>query len=175
MLKNRLPPRQDLLLVFIGCAFPIHVWALLNLFYIIPAWVLRMNLSQLTGSIDYLLVFALLESVVIWGILVLAALALPQAWLRQKFLAQSTTLVLVTTFWSIVVHLNYEFLVSNRGFLVVVALAYLVSAGVCHILAGRSPRLGMALRNILDRLTVLSFLYIFFDIVGLLVVIARNI
>ena len=120
-LKNRLPPRQDLLLVFSGCAFLIHVWAIINMFYIVPAWVLRMNLAQLSGSMAYMLVFALVESLLVWGLLALLAVLLPKAWLRRNFLAQGMSLALVTAIFSMVVHFNYEFLVTNRGYLLALA------------------------------------------------------
>jgi hypothetical protein len=172
---NRLPPRQDLLLVFSGCAFLIHIWAIINMFYIIPAWVLRMNLAQLSGAIAYILVFALLESLLIWGLLALLAVLLPQSLLRQNFVAQGMMLALLTAIFSIMVHFNYEFLVANRGYLLALTIIYLPCAAVCHFLAGRYRKIDAALRGILDRLTVLTGLYIFFDLVSLMIVIMRNI
>lgn len=145
------------------------------MFYIVPAWVLRMNLAQLSGSMAYMLVFALVESLLVWGLLALLAVLLPKAWLWRNFLAQGMSLALVTAIFSMVVHFNYEFLVTNRGYLLALAAAYLPCAALSLFIAGRYPKIAVALRTILDRLTVLTGLYIFFDLVSLVVIIIRNI
>lgn len=173
--KNRLPSRQDLTLTFSGVAFLIHVWAIINMFYIVPAWVLRMNIGQLSGSIAYILAFALFESLLVWGLLVMLAVILPGAWLRENFLAQATSLVLLTAIFSIVVHFNYAFLVTNRIYLLALAITYLPCAATISFLVRRYRKIETALRGILDRLTVLTALYIFFDFVSLVVIAIRNI
>ena len=57
--------------------------------------------------------------------------------------------------------------------LLVIAIALML--GISTILVIRFPKIGEILRSIAGRLVVLSFLYIFLDIVGLVIVIARNV
>jgi hypothetical protein len=173
-LRHRFPPREDLRLVFGGCAFVIHVWAILNLLDALPAWVLRLTAYELAGVIAYPLFFALLESLFVWGVLILAAVLLPQRWLRQRFVSRGMALLLVTAAWSIAIHFKYESLIQNLGYLPVWLGAYLASTVAIVFLAGHYQKVENILRAILQRIEVLSFLYIFIDILGLFVIISRS-
>jgi hypothetical protein len=174
-ISKRLPDRQEMVLVFIGCVFIIHVWAIVNLFYTVPAWLLRMNMGQLVGSSAYVLSFALMESILVWGFLLLLTLMLPNALLRKQFVAQSIGLVLVSAFFSIVLHFNYAFLVTRRIFIPILVACFIALALVVLYWTGRSERFDRAIRATLERLSVLSGIYLFFDAIAVLIVLARNI
>ena len=47
--------------------------------------------------------------------------------------------------------------------------------GISTVFVIRYPKIGEIIRSIAKRLVVLSFLYIFLDVVGLVIVIARNV
>lgn len=173
-ISKRLPGRQEMVLVFIGCVFVIHVWAFVNMFYTIPAWLLRMNMGQLIGSSAYVLSFALMESCLVWGFLLLLALILPKTLLRKQFVAQSIGLVLISAFFSIVLHFNYAFLVTRRIFIPLLAACFIALVLVVLFWIGRSERFDRVTRAILERLSVLSGIYLFFDAIAVLIVLARN-
>jgi hypothetical protein len=57
------------LLAFGAIAFPIHVWAIVNILIVFPAWFIRLSMWELAGVISYPLVTALLESGLLWLVL----------------------------------------------------------------------------------------------------------
>ncbi|MBN2550450.1 MAG: hypothetical protein JXB15_14900 [Anaerolineales bacterium] len=174
-LNPRLPVRQDLALVWAGCVFVIHLWSFVNLFEALPAWVLHMNIYELAGVIGYVLVFALLESLVVWGVLVLLAAMLPAGWLRTHFLAQGIGLMLVASLFSALVHYNYAWLIQHINLAPIWLAVFLALAVGVWYLAGRFTGIERMLRAILQRIEILSWIYIVFDLLGLVVIIVRNI
>ena len=68
--KSRRLSRGDLSLSFVAIAFPVHVWAIINILDFLPAWLLRLSTWELAGVISYPLVDALLESCILWVVLV---------------------------------------------------------------------------------------------------------
>jgi len=174
-LKDRLPGTEDLRLVFVGTVFLIHVWAIINMFDALPAWILRMRAFDLIGVVSYVLVFALLESLVATGALILLAVILPGKLLREKFLAQGTSLLLVAGLWSIVVHFYYGDMVANRQYLFLWGAGFLVTTWFVYWLAGRIGKIDTILRTVLQRLEFLSFVYLLIDSLAIIVIIIRNI
>lgn len=174
-LHDHLPPNEDLLLVFGNCAFIIHLWALYNLFYILPSWVLRMNLNDLIGAISYVLVFALLESIILWGALTLTASILPPKWFRNYFLVQSATLILLTTIFALILHFSYAVIATNIRFLIGMICIYLVVVVVNLLIVRKSQRVEKIWRKILQKTIVPAVLYLPFDLIGLAIIIFRNI
>ncbi len=174
-IRHRLPSSADMLLVFGGCAFGIHLWALFNLFYILPGWLLRMDVGELVGAIAYVLSFSLLESLVVWAGLTLAAVFLPQGWLGKHFLAKSMSLFLITTLFAIIFQFNYALLATNRIVLAGAVFLYLVLAVGLNRIAGRSPALENTWRKALQMAIVPSAIYVVFDLLGVLVISYRNI
>ena len=51
--KSRKVSSADLSLAFGAIAFPIHVWAIINILIIFPAWLLRLSLWELAGAVGY--------------------------------------------------------------------------------------------------------------------------
>ena len=173
--RQRFPAWEDLRLAFAGCVFVIHVWAILNLLDALPAFLLRLTPYEVAGVISYPLVFALLESLLVWSLVVLAAIVFPRRWLRGRFLTRGMALVLFTALFSIAIHFNYEDLVKNLQYLPLWASIYLILTLICVYWVGRSQHVDAILRAALQRIEVLSYLYIFMDVFGLFIVISRNI
>lgn len=173
--SNRLPQNEDLLLVFGSGVFIIHLWALYNLFYILPAWILRMNIHDLIGAISYVLVFALLESTVLWGTLTLAAIILPPTWFRDYFLVQGASLILLTTIFAMILHFSYALVATNNQALVGIIIVFLILTLFALIVIRKSQRVEKVWRKILQMTIVPAFFYIPFDLIGLVVIILRNI
>lgn len=174
-MKDRLPPRKDLFLVFGWGAFLVNLWAIINLFYIVPAWLKRMNIGELIGSASYVLAFALIESLVIWSLPLLASIVLPNKWFRQHYLSHSALLVFISAAWSIALHSTYESVIANRQAFPFLAAAFILTLAIAYYVTFRFEKLGTIFRTILDRIAVLAYLYIFLDFLGVLVVIVRNV
>lgn len=174
-LQSRLPPLQELLLVLGGCAFIIYLWAIFNLLYILPAWLQRMSAGELLGGISYVLAFALFESLLVWGLLVLAAFLLPGRWLRAHFATQTMTLVLVTAIWSIAAYLNYGAIATNLRLMLVWMGSYLPVTLLFTYLATRSKRWQAIWLTILQKAALLGGFYATLGLLGFLIILLRNI
>ncbi len=178
MSKTRpiLIPTSEIVLVFAACVFPIHAWAILNVLREVPAWILRLTTWELIGVIAYTQAYALLESLVVLIILVVLGLLLPARLFRKKFIAYSTMLVLITTIWAVLAHYNdgYIRLMDFLHFLPWLGL-YFLSIGIGYLLVWRYDRVASSIQAILERIMVLSFIYVFIAIFSVFVVIFRNI
>jgi len=174
--RDRLPSNRDISLLFASCVFPVHVWSIFNVLREVPAWILRLSSWEFIGIIAYTLAFALLESVIILLTLIFLGTILPARFLRDRFVAQSSMLVLLTSGWAIVAHYNDEVirLWGIKEFLFW-SLPYLTSLALAYVLIHRYERLGKYIRSLAERLTVLSFTFASIDFLGVIVVILRNV
>ncbi|MFQ5615843.1 MAG: hypothetical protein ACE5GO_05215 [Anaerolineales bacterium] len=171
--KNRFTA-QDTLLVFVACAFPVHVWAIVNLLNAMPGWILRFDAWDLVGVIGYSLSFALLESLLLFSVGMLAGFFLPARWLKDCVACISTA-VFIAVAGTIGLYLSDV----NLGFwstakFVLVGGGYLFVAGISFFAIHRFQKLAKIIRAVINRLVVLSMVYVFFDLLGVLIVIIRN-
>jgi hypothetical protein len=165
----------DLLLSFGAIAFPVHVWAIINILAIFPAWLLRLSIWELAGAISYPLVVALLESSILWIGLVVLSYLLPKNWLANKFVALSSVLVWLLAAWAVLVQFIYERILQWGPKQMLPGLIFVVfSFGLVYWLVQRHGRLEGWIKNLTQGLAILAYLYMIFDLLGLVVVILRN-
>jgi hypothetical protein len=176
ILRRRLPSRQQLLPVLAACAVPVYSWSIVAFFHKLPSWLLQLSLWDLVGAFAYTQVFALFEAALVLASVVGLCLIVPRRLLRDKFVAQGGTLVLLSSGWAVAVQLRANQLRSwgLRKF-AVLALLYLLSIGVSYALIRRFGRLETAIGSLVDRLTVLLFLYGPLTAASLIVVFLRNV
>ena len=173
--KNRGLSRGDLSLAFVAIAFPVHVWAIINILDFLPAWLLRLSAWELAGVISYPLVDALLESGVLWLVLVALAFVLPRKWLADKIVALSSVLVWLLAAWAVLVQFIFGRILQwgpaqlVPGYLLVVFLF-----GLVIWLIHRYERLEGWIKRLVQGLVILTYFYLFFDLLGMVVVIIRN-
>lgn len=173
--KKRLPSKRDAFLLFAACVFPVHVWSILNVLREVPAWVLRLSVWELAGVIAYTQVLALVESLTVSLALLVLSVVLPAGLFRNRLVAQGSMLVLVTSCWAIVAHYNDDVirLWGARDFLLWLVF-YVVSITIFYILIYRSAKIERAIRSVVERLAVLSGLYVALDLLCILIVVLRN-
>lgn len=193
MATFRLPFRyskQDLWSLFLITAFPIHVWTIILVLRDL-SWVTeRTNVWDAIGVGSYGLVFAFIESVVVFLILVLLGLLIPGKWREEKRLALLAVLFLVIASWAIAGQLYflagitlpgwiYRLLAQSShplqvlygGVLSLVLVTVLIPTALV-IQSGKAMRV---VRGLIERLSLLTLIYLFLDFVGLVIVILRNI
>jgi hypothetical protein len=173
--KSRGLSPGDLSLSFAAIAFPVHVWAIINILAIFPAWLLRLSIWELAGAISYPLVVALLESSILWIGLVVLSNVLPRKWLAEKFVALSSVLVWLLAAWAVVIQFIFVTILQWEPQQMIPGLL-LVAFSFCLVywLVQRYERLEGWIRRLAQGLAVLAYLYILFDLLGLVVVIVRN-
>jgi hypothetical protein len=190
--KSRLS-KQDLINLFLVIAFPIHAWSIL-LVLNDAKWVAeRTNSWDVIGYGSYALVVAFVESVFVFLIALLLSVITPKNWKGIKIFAVLGYLSLISATWTILnqafyfipedkINYMYAYFYYHPDFK---PLAYLLVVGVKGaviasvlipvLLIARNEKVLKAITNFFERLTVLSSFYIFLDILGLIIIVYRNI
>ena len=168
--------RATLWIVFAAAVFPTHFWALIDFLREYPAWIKRMNTSELLGSLSYMMgVFALPDAMLLFlGVLVLA-LILPYRFFREKFAAMGSALALITAVWLIIFH-SFPLWLEQRQLvpLGLWAVSYVVVLGVVYFQILRNPKAEALVDSFMQRAVTLSALYLFIDFLSLINVLIRN-
>lgn len=180
---------KTLLQLFMVCAFPLHLWTLLMAFRDFSWVALRTSAWDAIGLVSYALAVALLESLAVFGMLLLLGLLIPWRWPPEKRFAFLGMLFLLLAGWSILGKLmgmyGYPIPVGAQRSLqasghplrlvwsfvlplVVISILLPAAAFLC------SKRLQVSLPNVLDRLVLLSFFYVGLDLIGIVIIVLRN-
>jgi hypothetical protein len=182
--------KQGLWSLYLMCAFPLHAWTMILAFRDF-SWVSeRTNSWDAVGVVSYGLIFAFIESVIIFLVMVLLGFLVSRKWAEARRIALLSTLVILASLWAMAGYAYFLFEVKLSGrsiefiahlehplrFLYAVSLALvggtflLPTYGVL-----RSDRFLKGIQGLYERLSLLTLFYLFFDVVGLIIVIARNI
>lgn len=182
--------KQGLWLLFLMCVFPQHLWTLIFAFRDISWLISRTNLWDAIGNMSYGLVYAFLESLLIFCVLTLLGLLTPKRWEVNRRVAFLTLLLFITALWSMISQLLYVWniwlpfpllqFIANTGRPLVILYALslalvVVTVGLPVLLFSRSSKALPSMLDFMDRLSTLSMLYLFFDGIGLIIVVIRNI
>lgn len=177
-IQNRIPTRRELLAAFFICLFPVQLWSWFVFLHKLPSYLLSMSLGQTLSIFAYLQVFALLESGLLWLVVALLAAVLPWRLFRERFIPQALLLVLALAGWAAgvqVMLLGVETETSSGGGYLPYAwtLLWLVFLVGMSILAVKLPRVTKTLLEVVERLSLLSGLYLAIDLLALAAVILR--
>jgi hypothetical protein len=182
--------KQGLGALFLTCAFPLHFWALLLAFRDISWLTERTNLWDAIGVVSYGLLFAFVESVMIFLVFVLVGISIPLPWSSGRRIAFLGLLVLLVSLWGIISQLLFlwngslpaqaiQFLRSSSHPLRILYAASLVvvipTIFLPVYLFVRSKRSVAFMQDLMERFSLLTMFYLFFDAIGLIIVIIRNI
>jgi hypothetical protein len=175
--------------LFLLCAFPLHLWTLfLALRDISWLWE-RTNLFDAIGVLSYALVFAFVESLLVFGIAALAGYLISNRWSEEKRIILLGTFVWVLALWSIFFqYANLQEWNLSTGMLAMIAgsgrpLRNLYILSVLIVLPSVIIPVGLVLFSekffqflveLQDRLSLLTMAYLFFDAFALCMVIYRN-
>lgn len=173
--NGRGPSRADLGASFAIIAFPLHVWTVINILQIVPAWLLRLSVWELAGAVSYALAAVLIESTLLWAALVGLGVFLPRKWLTDKFVALSGILAWVVCAWAALAQFFFDKLLQwGAEILLLGLLAVAVSFALAYKCVVRSKRVENWVKQLAQRLSVLVFAYVVFDLLGLAVILFRN-
>jgi hypothetical protein len=181
--------KQKLWSLFLTCAFPFHLWTLIQVFRDV-SWVTeRTNAWDAVGVASYGMLFALVESLLAFLVVVLLGLVTPRYWDDDRRIAFLSLLFLITAVWGMISQLLFiwniqlpsqtmEFLVRSGhplrwlygGSLAIVLATVLLPV---YLFFG-SSKFSLLVQDFTDRLSVLTIFYLLFDLAGLTIVIVRN-
>ena len=181
--------RQDLWSLFLICAFPLHFWTLILVFRDM-SWVIeRTNLWDGIGVASYGMLFAFAESLVLFVVIALLGLLTPAHWTGDRRIAFLSLLVIITAVWGMLRQLLFLWNVSLPApilrfvaqsehplrLLYAISLAVVLPTVLVPVyLFLRSHRSVRFMQELTERLSVLTWLYLLFDLAGLVIVILRN-
>jgi hypothetical protein len=191
LFRSRFQKGEIWKLFLVVCA-PVHFWAIFMALQDLEWIVGRSYFWEFIGYLGYILVIAFLESALLTGVLILAGLLLPQQWQEGKNLA-------VLSLWALAVLLAgianqyYFFLDINpktsshyllrlldyihyydKLVFCAVVLVSLLAAALPPVLAAGFEKFTRGVLGLVERISVLSAIFLFLDAAGLLVVIYRN-
>ncbi len=135
-----------------------------------------MSAFDVAGMVSYSLGFALFESLLISGGLAFLAWLLPYRVIAGRFASLGSALVLVSSIWMAVAQDKYEYYYT-WGFhhLLPWLAGFGISILLVWLLLLRFHRLEKLYLGLMDRIQVLVAIYFVFDVVGILIVVIRNI
>lgn len=181
--------KQGLWSLFLMCAFPLHFWTLILVFRDIQWMTERTNFWDALGVASYAMAFAFLESLLLFLILTLLGFLVPTQWTRETRIALLTVLFLILSVWAMLSQLYFLAAVQTPGWFIFLmartghpvrilyALALILVTPTLALpawFALRSEKFLKSVNSLIERLSLLSGLYLFFDVVGLIIVIIRN-
>ncbi len=182
--------REGLLSLFLMCAFPLHAWTLILVFRDLSWLTDRTNAWDAVGVASYGLVFAFVESLVIFLMAAALGFLISMKWEPGRRIALLTVVVLIVSMWAMVEQLFFltnasvpgpiiRMLVESRhplrvlyaGIVVILSSSFLIPV----MLVVRSNKVYQFVRGMIERLSLLVMFYLFFDLIGLVIVLVRNI
>ena len=137
----------------------------------VPSWAIYMRSGELISAVAYTLSFALFETLTVFLLVILLGLIVPKHWIKDKFVPMSSVLLIELAFMAIVLHFFIKSYLPKR----ILLLSYTAIIGLSIIIVPKFPKIKVLVSSLAKRLSLLTFIYIFIDIIGLLIVIARNI
>jgi hypothetical protein len=168
--------KATLWIVFAAAVFPTHFWALVDIIQEYPAWLKRMNTSEMVGSFSYVMgVYALLDAILLFVGIVILARILPYRFFREKFAALGSGLALITSVWFIILHSFPKWLAQRQMVpLGLWAVSYLLIIVVAYIMISNRPKVEAVVDTFMQRAIPLAVLYLFIDFLSIINVLFRT-
>ena len=181
--------RADWFKLFLLTSFPLHIWTLLMAFRDVNWVAERTTMWDGVGFVAYALFYTLVESGLLFGFLALLSLLTPRNWDRTLRLTVLGSLGFILAGWSIIEQLILIVfygrlrklgMAAPRVFsptwipMLFLGILIVLSTALPIWLLRTKPGLRKGLDTIFDRLILLSGLYLFLDLAGIIVIIIRN-
>jgi hypothetical protein len=136
----------------------------------VPSWLFYMNQSDFIGSVAYHLTFTIFETLLVFIIVLAMGSLIPRRWAPEPFITLSSVLIVELSIMAII----FQQLVLEYSSLRWMSVACLMILAVTIVIVPKITVLQKISRLVAERLTILTFLYVLFDIFGVAIVILRN-
>lgn len=182
--------RQGLWTLFLMCALPLHIWTIILAFRDFDWVTARTNSWDAVGVASYGLLYAMIESVLVFLAMTLIGFFVSAKWDEQRRIALLSLLALLLSLWSMfnmLVFLNNwqtpAWLVSlaistGRPLIVLYAFAFgvaFLSIALPAFFILKSDGFLKGVQEAIERLSLLMLLYLFFDAAAFVIVVIRNV
>ncbi|MGB1251184.1 MAG: hypothetical protein ACPG8W_11255 [Candidatus Promineifilaceae bacterium] len=163
---------RDIIPLFLLTAFPIHLWSYYNVMREFPAWLARLNPIDLIATIGFSQLMPFLESIIVFVPILIVVRWLPQRFEQAERIAMVFCFLMVSAAWSIFFHWSVDVVRTWRLAFVGFGGFYLVTLALPLAYLLRSKTAAVRIADVVERLNVLSAIYIAIDLVCILIVIA---
>jgi len=186
---NQWYSRKGLWSLFLACVFPLHVWTIILSLSDFEWVAKRTNAWDAVGVISYGLLFALVESLLLFIAATAAGLLISRKWPEPRRVGVLSVLVLILSAWAMYeqahfvwgLHLPSAVLRWAETAGHPVRTMYLLYIGPV-VLSFLAPTMlilrggrGLQFTKVLfDRLSILSWFYLVLDAAGIAIVVSRN-
>ncbi|MBN1449440.1 MAG: hypothetical protein JW963_00345 [Anaerolineales bacterium] len=172
--RKRLPERKDVFIVSSVILFAVFSWSIRGFFFVLPSITMRYAFVEVFAIFSYMMAFAFLESSLILVGLLILSFFLPMSWLRDGFSYKGFIIVFIGSiaFIRYQAILGYE--LPDKEFFFLWIGILILTIVTLSLLFHFVYQLQVSLVSFVERFTVFSFLYIPLGLLGLIVVIVRN-
>jgi len=172
--KRKLPLWSEVQAVFGLLVFAVFSWSIRGFLYKLSAFLLYHNLGDIFGIFSYMMGIALLESAIIMAAFLFLAVIFPKSWFRDGFVYKAALLALVVggamIYLQSILTFRFPSVPTLVAFLVIPLAVWLALI----FLTMKIKRFRVLLDFILDRVSVFLYIYVPIGIVGLVVMVVRN-
>jgi hypothetical protein len=176
---TRLPSRKQILPVFSLIVFIDFSWMLLQFFRQVPSWIFYLNIGKVLILFAYVVSFTLFESALLLSFLLALCIIFPVRHFRDKFTPQGGVQVALISLIALVLRQKIEvFQKFEIWILFAIPLISLIMITLSIIpiskILDRFRLVDRIVTALIERMTVFGFLYIPLGLLGLVIVILRN-
>jgi len=176
---SKIPNRREFLPVFSLILFIVYSWTIYRMLFQIPSWLYSHSKTGIFFLAAYVIAVALIESLLLFGFVLLVSLILPRGIFRDQFIAQGSLMVIACTIWALIFKFQSESsglrnLFEVSAWILLFILTLLLIAVVSPFLMQRYPRSKSALEAIADRMIIFAWIYVPIGLVSLAIVLVRN-
>ena len=174
MIRERLPSFADFLGVSGLTVLIAYSWALLGVFNKLSSWILMFSLPEMLAMLAYVLLVALVDTLLVMCVVLLISFLSPGHWIRADFVARGGMLVIILMGAPVLFHFMgqnfYE--VSNAIILVGVILVLVLAA--CLFMLLRIPLFRRAICFLVERSSIFLYIYLPLTLLALLFLLFRT-
>jgi len=176
---TRLPTKQDSLAVFSFFVFFIYTWALYRMAWYLPSWLYSLNLGNILIILAYVLAYCLFESLAMMAFLLFLSIIIPTRFFGERFMAQGSSVAALVSIGAVfaqrkiglIYNLDHMVLIL---FSVAIPLLFLLLIFSSYLIFNKFRILANWVNALAERMTVFAFVYVPLSIIGLVVVLVRN-
>jgi hypothetical protein len=173
-IQKRFPSRSEMIAVLAVAVFACFSWTLIGFFNKLSSFVLYFTPGEIANIFAFMMAFALLESLAATGLLILLSALLPASWLKEGFAFKGFVILLVATTTAILFqHALSDYFPSLGSLLAYTLIPLLLIVLLLWFIHSR-PKLQNILLSVQDRIVIMLFIYLPIGVIGLLVVMARD-
>jgi hypothetical protein len=159
--------------------FIVFSWTLYRTFWWVPSWLEYLSAWSVLIIIAYVMAFALVESLALMALMVLLSLILPRRVFKDQFILQGSTLTAALGLGAFLIQRNVSRIYrlelwQTLAYPVLVVAGILALVFISYFVFSRIALLSRLALAIAERMTIFAYLYVPLGLIGLIVVVARN-